>query len=584
MFMKKSLRKIYTFAMLALFGLSNIANAQAPIIEKTYDVSGKAKRGFLGGIEVKENGNIEMVYLVSSFFAGAGDVAFSFDADVPVEIYTYDKDLNLVNSEKTKVSPKKYSWFQYKGLYTYEVVRGFYDVINGLAFQKADIQYGYDPQTGKYRVARIKVRDKEKPNGIGNGKYYMGSFVTGGGYDVIAERSALIIAGKKIEKSDATKANYMHFYNHLLRFDILHCDANLNIAVTDTFSYPYVYNIMFSGQIKDQREETNDEIARDWVLLSASASSKLSLYLDPKPKIFKYLRISPQGKIVDNFSFESPTDLWRVEGVYEKDNAVYLYGSAILDNSGKKRYSDLQGSKEKDELTYTHYQIAKISKGKIDFVKAYPITDMQAKLQKPATQKKGLELTGEKEISTAITLADNGDIYISYQNYESATEPKWNHKFKNYINMFLFQFDAGGNFKKDYGIELPNKPSIKAGYDNVSGEPAKNYFYPSGDGKSIYWFISSAKLGACTQTRCDENFCDFHCWPLLGIDYTSINIETGSISDMKTFGIEKKNSFYVFNILKPIKMGDNIYFFSEDEKGNGKGGDNLRLTRIDISK
>jgi hypothetical protein len=31
-------------------------------------------------------------------------------------------------------------------------------------------------------------------------------------------------------------------------------------------------------------------------------------------------------------------------------------------------------------------------------------------------------------------------------------------------------------------------------------------------------------------------------------------------------------------------MGNYVYFFSEDENEKGKGGDNTRLTRIDISK
>ncbi|HET7818517.1 MAG TPA: hypothetical protein VFL70_04375 [Bacteroidia bacterium] len=103
--MKKLLR--LSIVGFLLFSHAFKTRGQSPVLEKTNDVSGKSKRGFLGGVEVnKEKGTFDLVYLTSSFFTGAGNTKFSFDSDVPVEIYTYDKELNLLNTEKTKVSPK----------------------------------------------------------------------------------------------------------------------------------------------------------------------------------------------------------------------------------------------------------------------------------------------------------------------------------------------------------------------------------------------------------------------------------------------------------------------------------------------
>ena len=559
--------------VLALFGLSNQANAQSPVLEKTYDVSGKAKRGFLGGVEVnKEKGAFDLVFLTSGFFSGAGNATSGFDADVPVEIYSYDKELNFLNSDKTKVSANKYSWFNYRGLYTFEMVKCMVN-LGGLSFQKVNRQYMYEPKTGQYYINREKVLEKEHPKTADGNRY---SFYAVSNYDVAAERSSIVVAGKKIDKSAATKENKMHLFNHMMHYDVMHCDKDLNVVVTDSVNFNCVNTMMYSGQIKDQRRETNDELARDWVLIYAGSwiDNPKMMYQAPNPTSYTYIRITPQGKVVDKIAFDSPANAWKVEGVYEENNAVYIYGSAIVKDREKKNMSDVIGSGGWDKATYTHYQIGKISGGKFDFLKVHALKDMQAKLMKPSTQKKMLEITGKKEETTGLILASNGDIYVNYQNYDTGEQGK------DYKSMFLFQFDPSGNIKKNYGIDLPEH-SNKEG---AVGKPAQNYFFPSGDGKSLYWFLTYPKSAACTGTATAE-YNNRSCWPLLGVDYTSVNIETGELAEMKTFGKEKKNEFYLFGTTtKPYQLDNFIYFFSEDENEKGKGGDNMRLTRIDISK
>ena len=145
----------------------------------------------------------------------------------------------------------------------------------------------------------------------------------------------------------------------------------------------------------------------------------------------------------------------------------------------------------------------------------------------------------------------------------------------------MLRFDASGNLKNNYGIEL-SALKAKPEYQNSLNNPAQNYFYPSGDGKSLYWFIAMPKEMACIAGSCAD--CAKQCWPLKGIDYTSINLETGELSEMKTIGNEKKDPFYLFNTAKPTQMDNYVYFFTEDETEKGKGGNNVRLTRVDISK
>lgn len=578
------MKKILLLGATSLFALLSLSpsKAQTPL-EKTYDVSGKAKRGFLGGVEVnKEKGTFDLVYLTPTFFTGAGNAGSSFDADVPVEIYSYDKELNMINSEKTKVSPKKYSWFDYRGLYSFEMVKCMVG-LGGLSFQKVNRQYLYNPQTGTYSINKEKVLDKEKPKSADGNKY---SFYTVTSYDMPFEGSSLAIAGKKIEKSDATKENKLHLFNHMMDYDVLRCDKSLNVTVTDALSFKCMNTVLYSGQIKDDRTASNDDLPRDWVLVYVGTytGQKNAPFQAENPTTLTYVRINTSGKIVDKITFDSPANAWGIEGVYEKNNTVYMYGMAIQKDREKKSYGDLTGSAGFSEATFTHYQIGKISGGKFDYLKCYPLSEIQSKQSKPAGQK-GVEIDGKYTTTTQVTLLSNGDFLVTCQKYEKEKEPKWSNEFKNYKNMLMFVFDNAGNLKKNYGLNInSNQGKTKAGFDAVFGKPAQNYFFPSGDGKSLYWFIVSAKDGACSQTRCDENFCDFHCWPLLGVEYCSMNMETGELSDLKTFGNDKKNPFYVFGITKPVQIDNHIFFFSEDEDKKGNGGDNLRLTRIDISK
>ena len=65
------------------------ASAQVPILEKSFDVSRKAKNGYLAHIETNaEKGTIDMIYVLSS----------TTRHKIKYEIYTYDKDLNLINT------------------------------------------------------------------------------------------------------------------------------------------------------------------------------------------------------------------------------------------------------------------------------------------------------------------------------------------------------------------------------------------------------------------------------------------------------------------------------------------------------
>ena len=559
--MKKNHTKSILLTTLAFFGWSSITNAQSPILEKSYEVSSKAKRGFIESIEInKENGNIDLAYVLPNVYSTKRDNFLSIvpigvlsGSKIKYEVYTYDKDLNLIGTSREE----ERAYLQRYKEYSYTTIEPTIRLgCLCLSFKQIEIKAEYNWFSGYKKTS--KVVDKKKAENEDGGNY---SF-TGMYYDVFSEKSILVLAGKKVKKD---------MWSAFTKYDILNVDTDIKMNVTESFNFEYGNNVIYSAPLKDQKEETNDELPRDWIIVFAPMSGSKA-----KPTDFTYVRISPKGKILERVSFDSPSNAWNIEGAYDNNGSVYLYGSAITKDPAKKFYPDIV-NKGWDKLTYTNYQIAKITKGKLDFISSTSLKDLNEKQVKPANQKKLLEIDGEEYVTNGINILNSGEILITYHDVETATAAQGS-LYQKQNSVFLFQFDASGNFKKNYGVEI-NPDQKKAGFSTggVWSLPATHYFYPAADGKKLNWFIRSVKDVDCIgEANAEKN--TIVCKPMNGINYGSINLETGEISEYKTIG-EGKNPYYLFSKTSGSPMGNYIYFFSETEKG-----DKMLLTRIDISK
>ena len=102
--LKKSLFAICIFSCTAI----TAQQAGFNVLEKDYDISRKAKKGYLGGIEGKDNGTFDMIYFLPSS-----------KKKVKIETYSFDKEANLVNTVKDEweieKARKRYKGLTYKG-------------------------------------------------------------------------------------------------------------------------------------------------------------------------------------------------------------------------------------------------------------------------------------------------------------------------------------------------------------------------------------------------------------------------------------------------------------------------------------
>lgn len=602
------LTKKITLVILSLFLMFTFETVgQVAVLEKSYPISRKAKNGYLGGIETnKVKETVSMVYILPSLTK----------RKIKYEIYTYDKDLNLINTEKEEELVEKvrtrWSWFNFKGeTFVTNSLSAGSDLLGKLVFRKKRTTGTWIWLTGTY-YRYIKQLEKVKPKTEDGLKYTYTS-----AYEIERDSSVLIIAGKPQKKT----------HNEMQNFEIISCDNQVNLTSVDKVDFQYPQKIVFSAPLQDENEYvSNDDSPRDWIVIFAP-SGLYKKDADPMPTNYTYIRISTTGKIVEKFNFNSPSNGWRVLGAYEKENSVYVYGSAITKNPTKEYTNDVfknlpmvattsASAQEKeeannagsgllgsvsaiasigsmdmgmtqdvidlplDELKYTNVQVGKITNGKFDFLTAPNIDDFEAKQAKPVGQKKFIKFDGKKFVINGIEVASSGDVFINGQDFSTSK------KGRIYKGVYMFQFDANGNLKQNYGVKLDQ--SSKSGFFNNAPLTADMYLagssvIESADGKYLFWLIKDVKNireETYTSSYSLTTSVKTTTWtPLFQYEYGNVNISDGELNDFKGFGESEKNEYYLFPNTGSYQVNNYLFFFSETMRG-----DKILLSRIDLSK
>ena len=233
-----------------------------------------------------------------------------------------------------------------------------------------------------------------------------------------------------------------------------------------------------------------------------------------------------------------------------------------------------------DDLKYTNIQIGKITNGKFEFLSSPDIEEFEKKQAKPADQKKFITFDGKKFEINGINFSSSGDIFISGQDFTNSK------KGRIYKGVYMFQFEANGNLKRNYGVKLDqSKKSSLFNKSPLTSDMyiAHNSIHESSDKKSLYWLIQDVKS---IREESSSSFVSLSTvnikttWtPLYQYEYGNINIADGELSEFKGFGESAKNEFYLFPNTGSYQLDHYLFFFSETMRG-----DKILLSRMDLSK
>jgi hypothetical protein len=596
---------------------------EMPLLEKPHEISRASRKGYLGQVIPNPAAKtFDMVFVLK----GSGKTKLK------TEVYTFDQELNLVNTqreeeelEKVKV---KYKWLTYRGdelKFTMTSVSTTYK--GELILRRKEVSQYWNWWFGFYRN-KVKVLEKIKAEDEAGNKYGF----NGGVYENYVTGNMLAYAPIKEDKYKAGYANY----------HILSIDGALKFDKTDEITFKGLFKPAYSKPLTDDEMATtsNEDAPRDWVTVFASANVKGNT---AKTTDYVYVRVSPEGKVKEKVEFTSPTNGWRILDIVEKNNKVTIVGSGIekkieskyfndvipmgnvsltsmteeesqasVDNKGTgaakilggngavaglnmiKKFSSAETAvltQEKleealNELTYDHFIVGQITNGVYKTCSYADIAAFEKVQQKPADQKKYLPFDGKKFIIDNVSVEDDGSINITGQDMDYK---KGN---KIFGEAYLFKYDTEGKLVANYGVEIEQKGKTRTFFNGKGPKtdeyPTTNLLYQSGDKGASYWIMKKIK-DFRVETESDYNANYFtgtstttitttHT-PLRAIQYGAINNKSLALGNVNDLGEDEKKPYFLFSKYNVVRMGGFTIFLSETKKG-----DKILLSRFDMNK
>lgn len=265
------------------------------------------------------------------------------------------------------------------------------------------------------------------------------------------------------------------------------------------------------------------------------------------PREFVYVRVDKAANVIDKVTFESPSSFWRVADITVADNGeVFVYGEASKAKNDK--YFDKLGNTSK----FDNFQVMKIKDGKVEYITSTGMDEFASKLKIPANMKKVDSYVGKKFEVGPLTMASNGDVFISGQEKDD----------KGYGNINLFQFDAQGKLRAQYGYKLQETSKEALSKTTVHIE------FENFDSKYMNWLVY--EMNGSTDSKL-----------LLYPRMAKIDLEKAEVSEFSQYGFEKKEAYYVDNEnpIVLIEEGKKVVFFGADKKDK-----TLWFTRISLEK
>lgn len=96
-----------------------------------------------------------------------------------------------------------------------------------------------------------------------------------------------------------------------------------------------------------------------------------------QPDTYYYVRISPQGKVVEKVPFQTKSTDWKIVGAHEKDGIVTLYGPAVGLGKPDDALTRMGIRPQIKEKGFDNFQLVAIANGKTKYVSAPSTKEME---------------------------------------------------------------------------------------------------------------------------------------------------------------------------------------------------------------
>jgi len=506
-------------AMLILLAFSPSAYAQTVEAEKTYTITGKSKRGTLGDAFYDP---AQKTYTLT-YVTKANDRKAKF------QIYTFDYDFNFLDMTEDEIefekAKTKYKWFKYQGeLYS---TQGLYvepNLTGTLVLREKKITHKFDWFfLGYYTTTDVLQKLKPKTD---DGRKY---FYHGHAEDNVSGDATILVGIKDKMKKGADP------YSHFKNFVVMKVNQDVEILNETSFSFDYPMTPVFTRYISDAEGGVGGMV----FVFAPMGGPGMGKVADPNKNNYAYVRVDAKPEVVDNIRFDSYAPYWPINEMvvdYSSD-AVYLFGPSAM---GKDKYYNQLTSTSK----FKAVQLMKVSDNKIEYFTETDLPEFEAKLKKPADQKKAPAYEGKKFAFASYKIASNGDFIVSGQRFKPSKEGN------QYNDIVGFHFDSKGKLKAQYSVDT--KESNK--YAKANG--TEQFFTENIANTRMYWFQLEIVGVAMARGKMLS-------YPSIGY----IDLGNDNISNFISLGGEEG---YYLDPSYPYLATDGeskIVFFGSDKKG-----------------
>ncbi len=517
------MKKLFlAFTLIIVAGLYfQDASAQTVQAEKTYALSGKARRGTLGKVEYI-NSNYILYYITKTN-----------SKKMKFEVYTFDKDFNFVSKNDEELdfeqARTKYKWFNFKKEeYSVEGLTVEPTMLGLVQLKRKKVTYSFDPVFFGYRK-KVELLEKVKPKSEdGNKLQYYSHYEddnTGDVYILCAERP------KGDMGAMYTKYHIMQFNNQ--------CDLVSDLPLTQTVSMVKVDVSKFAD--KDESEPGIKTLG-DMCFVFAPASYKgMTSPEDPDKTNFKFIRVNNENKKVAEFNFKSPSPGWRIDDMIVDNTSgdIFYYGPA---QEGKDSY--FNNIAPTDKTKFKAVQLMKIHDNKLEYINSTNLEEFETKLKTPPSQKSAPAYRGKKFKIINYTVPSNGDFIVMGQNFEVKEGI-------SYRDILAFHFDQKGVLRSQYGLDLLESNDV------AKANQTPQQFLEGIDKNNLYWFVREID-GVNDAARV-----------LTYARIGKINMKDATVSDFKMMGTTGKKPEYFIDPTFPYLTTEEegtFAFFGSDKK------------------
>ena len=552
--------------------------AQKLAIEKTHDVSGKAKRGFLDDVNVNEASNkVDLVFCTKAT-----------NRKVKFETYHFDSQFNFKSMDESEEPVEKVK--RYKGD-TYDVpgVTVEPNMMGTLVLRRKQVHYTWDWFWGGYNK-KIEILEKVKPRGD-NGSFYQYSAHTE--YDQTG--NVVVITSSKDKMGKGTDPLRMFKEYHILKFN-----KDLDLVSDTPIQFDKPQFVVMANKLDprgDQGEDADDSADPEYdlgILFAPVAVPGMKKQADPQATNYTYVRVGADTKQKERVSIASPNSIWLANGMATfKDGTVAVFGPANdktddyfnEDIPAQVASESVRGPLE-DKFKAKNFELLKIKDGAVAFITNTPVPEFEQKLQTPPSQKRTPEYTGKRFKLDGGTVLPNGDLLISGQSYglergafglgapktsgggaglagglgglmsgKGGTTMATAANNRQYKDVMMFHFDPQGHLRAQYGVR--RQENNKYSEQN----PNEQHLYPAQDGRSLYWMIGEIS-GVREMSGMESGSAKVLYYPAV----CKIDLAAAKLSNFAKFGNEQ---YFLNNSMPQLPMGskNSIVYFGENKNG-----------------